>query len=44
MEYECAYEDAEPSVDDPDQGWGDYLHDDWDDDDMKNNETDEDEE
>ena len=32
MEDECAYEDAEPSYDDPDQGWGDYLPDDWDDD------------
>lgn len=44
VEYECAYEDAEPSVADPDQGWGDYLPDDWDDDDLENNETDEDEE
>lgn len=26
VEFECAYEDAEPCCDDPNQGWGNYIY------------------
>lgn len=43
VEEECAYEDAEPSYDDPNQGWGDYLPEDEDDDGWESYSSDDDE-